>query len=388
MSAALQELLEPVTHEAFAQRWRDRQPLHVARQDAERFAHLVSQARIERLLSERPISFPDLQLSRFAQPIAPADYTDAAGRIIGPRLLQYHAEGATLVLARVQHYLPALSRLCETLQRQTGLRWQANAYLSPAGQQGFGPHYDAHDVYILQVTGRKRFAFYDGGPELPLSSQRFEPGRWAPAARVQEADLHAGSTLYIPRGVMHDAVADPHQASVHITLGCFAPTLLDVLQGALERCAETDVTLRQAIYRHADAALADAQGWMDQACLDEALERLRDEVALNARPCVQGLAHRLRQAAPAATRTADAMLRLRDGEPWQTRSSGGSLRLRCSGSVLSFDGAAARAVQQLLDERRLPLSRLGMLGDEQRDALVELLVNANIAELERRAPDA
>jgi len=386
VSEALQGLLEPVTLDDFAARWRDVRPLHIARNQATRFADLLSTEDVERLLVERALSFPDLQLSRFVDPIAPRDYTDEADRIVPTRLLQHHADGATIVLARAQRHLPALGRLCSALQRQTGVRWQANAYLSPAGQQGFGPHYDSHDVFILQVSGRKRFAFYHGGPELPLADQRFDPVDWPAGEKMLERDIDAGSTLYIPRGVMHDAVADHRKPSLHITLGCFAPTVLDVLHTALQRSAEQDVRLRRSLHGQSlgsPAALQDLleTTLLNTTVLDAALSRLLDEVALGERAQVTGLGRRLAEAAALDPDADGIELRLRDGEPWQVTRDEATLHLRCTGSVLSFDGAHAEAVDRLLRARRLPVTALDMLEATQRRVLIDGLVAQNIAEL-------
>eukprot|EP00954_Amorphochlora_amoebiformis_P003993 310054-Amorphochlora_amoeboformis.AAC.1 len=55
----------------------------------------------------------------------------------------------------------------------------ANAYLTPSGTQGFAPHFDDVDVYILQLEGRKRWRLYP--PRSPndilprFSSENLDP---------------------------------------------------------------------------------------------------------------------------------------------------------------------------------------------------------------------
>ena len=34
---------------------------------------------------------------------------------------------------------------------------QINAYITPPENQGFAAHYDTHDVFVLQVSGSKRW---------------------------------------------------------------------------------------------------------------------------------------------------------------------------------------------------------------------------------------
>lgn len=46
---------------------------------------------------------------------------------------------------------------------------RSNAYLTPPGSQGFAPHYDDIDAFILQLEGRKRWSLYvDPNNLLPL----------------------------------------------------------------------------------------------------------------------------------------------------------------------------------------------------------------------------
>lgn len=70
---------------------------------------------------------------------------------------------------------------------------------------GVGPHVDSYDVFLLQVTGTRRWrtgrvrspAWIPGLPLKVLAD--FEP--------TQEDDLHAGDMLYLPPGWGHDGVA-------------------------------------------------------------------------------------------------------------------------------------------------------------------------------------
>ena len=36
----------------------------------------------------------------------------------------------------------------------------ANAYVTPPSSRGFSAHYDVHDVFVLQLAGRKRWTVY------------------------------------------------------------------------------------------------------------------------------------------------------------------------------------------------------------------------------------
>jgi lysine-specific demethylase/histidyl-hydroxylase NO66 len=51
--------------------------------------------------------------------------------------------------------------VCSTLQEFLGSMVGANMYLTPPGTQGFAPHYDDVEVFILQLEGKKRWRLYE-----------------------------------------------------------------------------------------------------------------------------------------------------------------------------------------------------------------------------------
>lgn len=63
------------------------------------------------------------------------------------------------------------------LQEWFGCVVGSNIYITPSNAQGFAPHYDDVDVFIIQVEGRKLWKLYDSiceEDELPeVSSGMF-----------------------------------------------------------------------------------------------------------------------------------------------------------------------------------------------------------------------
>jgi len=226
------DLIAPLSIQSFLDDYWETQPLHVARAN-NYHQPLISIAGIEELLSNRRLYFPDVQLVRADLTIEPTDYTTENNQILPLRLLQHHCTGATILIAHAQFHFNALNTLCRQLRQQLGIDCQTNLYLSPVAAQGFKPHYDSHDVLILQVSGEKIFRFYAGGPSLPEERHRFDSQRDPIGEKTQEICLCEGDTLYLPRGYLHDAVAAGDEPSLHITVGLFAPTLADVVDEAI-----------------------------------------------------------------------------------------------------------------------------------------------------------
>ncbi|MEM7256055.1 MAG: cupin domain-containing protein [Pseudomonadota bacterium] len=245
MTSTAPYILAPVTRDEFFARYWEQQPLHVERSDSRYFSHLVSVADIDQLLSTGKRSLADIQIADANRDVRVADYSDDNQRIDAAAVRRHYLEGSTIVLNGGQLKIASLAQLCRSVTQQFVMCSQANVYLSPASQQGFNPHFDTHDVFILQVSGRKAFRFYSSEIELPYTDDRFDPANCIEPQLQHEVTLNAGDTLYIPRGVVHDAVACGQQPSLHITLGVFAIMLRDLLQQIVQIAGENDVSLRR-----------------------------------------------------------------------------------------------------------------------------------------------
>jgi hypothetical protein len=99
---------------------------------------------------------------------------------------------------------PPVAAFCRELAAELGHPTQCNAYLTPGGQnQGFDFHHDTHDVFVLQVSGRKRWIVHEPVVRLPLSSQPQAGAHLVPegAEPLMDVELLAGDALYLPRGL-------------------------------------------------------------------------------------------------------------------------------------------------------------------------------------------
>ncbi len=79
------------------------------------------------------------------------------------------------------------------------------SYLTPQGTQGFAPHYDDIEAFVLQLEGKKRWRVYK-----PLFKEevlpRFSSGNYEQSqleAPIIDVVLEAGDLLYFPRGYIH-----------------------------------------------------------------------------------------------------------------------------------------------------------------------------------------
>ncbi len=199
-------------------------------------------------MCETGIRMPAFRLVKDGAPLPASAYTEEIpwqpGRFDGlarvDRVAAEYAAGATIVLQALHlHWHPA-ALYCRGLEQRLGFPVQANAYATPGAARGFAVHHDTHDVFVLQVSGSKRWRVYAPVLELPLGHQRWSGEAGEP---IEELTLEPGDTLYLPRGWPHEAVAQDED-SVHLTIGLHPPTRLDALRAALDECGE-DVEFRR-----------------------------------------------------------------------------------------------------------------------------------------------
>ena len=150
-----------LTPAEFQQRHLERQPLLAKRALREPFPW----SELDSVLHHIEPTPPVFQLFN-AGPVGAERYTDLTVELGAPRRRlnqrRFYAElrgGATLVINGFENHSARGLRLCAELGRFTGWRTVGNAYLSVGGRGTFGQHWDTHDVFAIQLVGRKAGSF-------------------------------------------------------------------------------------------------------------------------------------------------------------------------------------------------------------------------------------
>ena len=205
-------------------------------------AHLSAGARTP------PVTMADSARAGSAA-VPPEEFAHADGRIDPHRLFRRFDAGATLVVSQFHEVHPPLARLCRGLERLFLHAVQANVYLTPAGAQGFETHFDTHDVLVLQVQGEKRWRLYPSQPlSLPTRRMPWDSTLYAAEGSAAEVVLRPGDALYVPRGTLHDAAAQPAgDPSLHITIGLLEPCWADILHDAIDLLETESPLLRGSL---------------------------------------------------------------------------------------------------------------------------------------------
>jgi lysine-specific demethylase/histidyl-hydroxylase NO66 len=243
-----------------------RRPLLRRRADERGFEDLFRAADVDYLLSTTALRSPAFRLVKGGETIDVRGYTRAGSA--GPqrvhdladvgRIWSLFDDGATIVLQGVQRYWLPLTRFCRELELALTHPTQTNVYVTPREERGLGVHYDTHDVFVLQIGGRKRWQVFDCLKEAPLPTHR-SPQIDDPGPPTLETDLGPGDCLYVPRGWLHEAES-LDETSVHLTVGILAHTWKDLFQDVLAGLDE-DVRYRESLpigFAEDPATLADA----------------------------------------------------------------------------------------------------------------------------------
>lgn len=135
--------------------------------------------------------------------------------------------GLTVTVEAADRFLPRVRELCSAMQALLGGRAWMNAFIAGRDAQGLGEHADGHDVFVLQLSGTKRWRLAD------VAIARANDDGMDPP-HPMTIDVTSGDLLYVPRGHRHEVLSTA-PVSVHLSLGLAPLTLGDVALSAIEQ---------------------------------------------------------------------------------------------------------------------------------------------------------
>lgn len=127
--------------------------------------------------------------------------------------------------------------------------------MTPPNSQGFAPHYDDIEAFVLQIEGKKRWRLYK-----PRSENEYLPRKASPnfteheiGKPILETIITAGDLLYFPRGTIHQGDTlgfDEH--SLHVTISVYQKNtwgdfLEKLLPMSLREAIGNDVVFRKGL---------------------------------------------------------------------------------------------------------------------------------------------
>ena len=352
------------------------------------FEDLLTVGAVDELLADRALRTPFIRMAKEGKVLPASSYTAPGGfgaevgdQVSTDRVLAEFAAGATIVLQGLHRTWRPLREFSRQLILDLGHPVQINAYVTPAQSRGFDPHYDVHDVFVLQVAGEKRWVVHEPVHEHPFADEPWSQHAAAVAARALEPPaidtvLRPGDSLYLPNGWIHSAVAQGG-TTVHITVGVPAFTLADLGRDLMASALRSDA-LREPLPVGVDVG--------EPAAVAAAVRRAADALiaALSGEAGVAGVAADLggrltRMTRPEPIRplaTVDALAALAPGDVVRWRhglraavdTSGTGVAIRLSGRTILLPAEAAEAVRVLATARAADAGALD--GLDEHDSLV------------------
>lgn len=232
------------------------------------FEDLLSPNAVDELVSHRGVRTPFARMAKDGSLLDRSEFTASGGfgaemtdQLDSAAVLSAFADGHTLVLQGLHRLWPPLIDFVRDLVDDIGHPAQVNAYITPASSTGFSPHYDVHDVFVLQISGEKRWILHPPVHTHPLSNQPWSDRRSEVEDRARETPamdtvLRPGDALYLPRGWIHSAEA-LGDTSIHLTIGVASLNRYDVAHQLLGVLQE-DAGLREPLPAGVDLTDPDA----------------------------------------------------------------------------------------------------------------------------------
>ncbi|HWT13184.1 MAG TPA: cupin domain-containing protein [Allosphingosinicella sp.] len=244
---ALGFLIAPVTQEAFLDRHYERRALINVRGEPHRYADLLTLAALDHFIASADLREGMIDLTNRKNRITRDSFVDERGRVSSVAVAEHYMRGATIILPHLHDSMFNLGEFCRSLEEVFSCHVQTNIYLTPSGNQGFPPHYDNHDVFVMQIAGAKAWRLYGAPVETPYRGEQFQVDRHEPGEVTETFTLSAGDCVYIPRGLMHDAENVGDEPSLHITVGLITKTWADLLLESISELALGEADFRRSL---------------------------------------------------------------------------------------------------------------------------------------------
>lgn len=239
-------ILNPIKFDDFITNyWDKHQLIHIQRELPGYFDHVINIDEIDRLVCGSRIPPTNINLAQNNDPLPLSSF--CSGDLVDhKKVLALHRRGATIILRSIEQWSPAFLLIRAEFERLFGFEAQINVYLTPASEKSTPPHWDTHDLFVLQISGSKLWKIFEGNRTLPLENERFKINEDFVGKMKGEYLIKAGDTFFLPRGVIHEPIAATY--SIHISIGIRSLRWLEVCQEALENLAsENGSILRETV---------------------------------------------------------------------------------------------------------------------------------------------
>ncbi|MEB3182727.1 MAG: cupin domain-containing protein [Nostocaceae cyanobacterium] len=227
---SLAEILSPYSVEEFLENNWQSKGIYISSAGERKFNPLFSWDKLTYLLNFHEFKYPELRLALDEKVLDESANSN---------IMKWMQDGATIIINGVHKRVPEIAKFAAEVRKDIGYGVQVNAYCSWPGRQGFSSHYDTHEVFILQIDGRKKWYVFPDTFKYPLQEQKSSDFTTPEGEPYLSCTLEAGDVLYIPRGHWHYAIACD-RPSLHLTLGVHCKTGIDFLEWVVNQLKQQE----------------------------------------------------------------------------------------------------------------------------------------------------
>jgi lysine-specific demethylase/histidyl-hydroxylase NO66 len=135
--------------------------------------------------------------------------------VVPEQVYELFRSGGTITWNALNHVLPSARHLTDVFAETFACPSEVVAFLTPAGKDGYAPHHDPVDVYVIQIEGTKDWRIWEPPADRRAGKASHRPEDLGPPAI--ETTLRAGDVLYLPYGTPHAAAAKA-EVSLHLSV--------------------------------------------------------------------------------------------------------------------------------------------------------------------------
>ncbi len=167
-------MIQPMDFHTFFDEYWEKKPCHIKRSQRDYYRCLFSTNVFESLLKKSFIRYGvNLDVVRYVD--NEKEVLTPDGRAYPTSVWDFFNDGCSLRLLNPHTYSTEVWNLLSHLQELFTCGMGANMYLTPKNSQGFAPHHDDIEAFVLQIEGTKRWRVYKPLQNLPkFSSKNFD----------------------------------------------------------------------------------------------------------------------------------------------------------------------------------------------------------------------
>lgn len=241
-------LICPVEVENFFSEYWEQRPFILVRKEPDYYSNLFAMQDVDSVISFSKHSDAMIGIFKKSKPYLQNIHTYVNSEDFPGINKVYDAyfQGNTINFNDLQHTWKPIAILCRNLEKIFNCKVGANMYLTPKYSQGFAPHFDTRDVFVLQIEGTKLWRIYEAFVSLPRIEDRIPVPEDKLPALLHEVRLTPGDLLYIPRGYVHEALTS-ECSSLHLSVGIHPFRLADLISSALTLVSQQNVSFRKSL---------------------------------------------------------------------------------------------------------------------------------------------